>query len=220
MKLGEIITSKSSTQYPLLRVPRTDAQQAARVTLAAFLRSQTFVIGAGEDGKETPFNLKSVRDRFPRNEDLDYPTAAVTIPTSDQQAHNLSPTPLEDTLNRYAPNSVLWKTAELVVDFQVDFFVSDEPTQEAIGAALPAIFNPREDAMGVMLRGPATYWCLPVRCTLMGDPMRVGDNEEAVFSGERRLLVKVRSELDVVHLRQVRALRRPVLFTDVLDPKS
>ncbi len=215
MSVGDLINA--GTRYPLMRVARTDAQQAARSTLAAFLQRQTFVIGAGDDGKETPFNLKNVLAKFPRNTDLDYPVASITVPTSDQQAHNLSPTPLEYTWNRYAPNSVLWKTAELVADFQVDFFCSDEPTQEGIAAALPAFFNPREDAAGVILEGPRAYWCLPVRCSLMGDPQRFGDTEEAVFAGERRLLVKVRAELDVVHLRGAAALRRPVLRTDVSE---
>jgi hypothetical protein len=220
MRTGDVIENPKAQQYPLMRVPGTDPQSAAKQTVAEFLKRVTFTISAGDDGKATRFNLNDVRFRFPRNGDLDYPIASVTVPTSDQQAHNLSPTPLEDTWNRYAPNSVLWKTAELVADLQVDFFVNDEPTQEAIAAALPALFNPREDAAGVMLRGPATYWCLPVRATLMGDPERFGDTEEAVYSGERRLLVKVRTELDVVHLRAVRALRRPVGFTDVLDPKD
>lgn len=220
IQIGQVIMSSSEAQYPLMRAPGTDAQTAAKQTVAAFLLRALFTIHAGDDGKATTFNLRDVLFKFPRNTKLDYPVASVTTPTSDQQAHNLSPTPLEETWNRYAPNSVLWKTAELVADLQVDFFVNDEPTQEAIAAALPALFNPREDAMGVMLRGPATYWCLPVRATLMGDPERFGDTEEAVYAGERRLLVKVRTELDVVHLRQVRALRRPVLFTDVLDPKG
>lgn len=207
-------------RYPLIRSARVDAQQAARMVLAAFLKRQLFVIGAGDDGKETQFNLKDVFDRFPTNSELQYPSASITIPTSDQQAHNLSPTPLEDTWNRYAPNTVLWKTAELVADFQVDFFVNDEPTQQAIAGALPAIFNPREDAAGVLLEGVKDYWCLPPRFTLMGDPERFGDTAEAVYDGERRLLVKVRSELDVVHLRGAAALRRPAAFTDVLDPKG
>lgn len=207
-------------RYPLIRSARVDATQAARMVLAAFLRRQLFVIGAGDDGKETPFNLKAVTEQFPTNSDLKYPSASITIPTSDQQAHNFTPKPLEETWNRYAPNSVLWKTAELVADFQVDFFTNDEPTQQAIAGALPAIFNPREGAAGVMVEGVKEYWCLPPRFTLMGDPERFGDTEEAVFAGERRLLVKVRAELDVVHLRGAAALRRPVGRMNVLDPKG
>lgn len=220
IEIGQVIVSPNDFHYPLMRVPGTDAQNAVKYTVAAFLERMKFTISAGADGKPTTFNLNDVVFKFPRNKELAYPCASVTVPTSDQQAHNLSPTPLEETWNRYAPNSVLWKTAELVADLQVDFFVSDEPTQEAIAAALPALFNPREDACGVMLRGPSAYWCLPVRATLMGDPERFGDTEEAVYAGERRLLVKVRTELDVVHLREARALRRPVAFTDTLDPKT
>jgi len=217
---GEVIKNADSFAYPLMRAPRTDAQNAAKQTVAEFLKRATFTISAGDDGKENRFNLNGVLFKFPRNAELNYPIASVTVPTSDQQAHNFTPTPLEHTIDCYAPGTVLWKTAELVADLQVDFFVNDEPTQEAIAALLPALFNPHEDMSGVMLRGPEAYWCLPVRATLMGDPERFGDTEEAVYAGERRLLVKVRTELDVVHLREVRRLRKPVLLTDVRDGSS
>lgn len=213
--IGDLV--HAGFRYPVTRVARTDVQQAARSTLAAYLQRQTFTIGAGPDGKEVAFNLTDVLDRFPRNQQLAYPVAAITVPTSDQQASNLTPFPLEETWNRYGPNTVLWKTGELVANFQVDFFVNNEPTQEAIAAMLPALFNPREGARGVLLQGPEAYWCLTVRCSLMGDPERFGDTEEAVYAGERRLLAKVRAELDVVHLRGAAALKRPVTRTDVRD---
>ncbi len=220
-ELGDLLfAEEGSTRYPVMKVARTDPQMAAAKTLGAYLLRQTFIIGAGDDGKEVAFNLKGVLHVFPRNGGLEYPSASITTPTSDQEAHNLSPTPQEETWNRYSPNTVLWKTGELVAQFQVDFFCNDEPTQEAISAALPAVFNPREDARGVLLRGPNTYWCLPVRCTLIGNPERMGDTSEAVYEGERRLMARVRAELDVVHLRKAAALMRPVTRTDVLDPKA
>lgn len=217
MATGDVIKDEAFS-YPLMTAPRTDPQNAVKQTIAAFLKKVTWTISAGTDGKATTFNLNDVLFKFPRNAELDYPIASVTVPTSDQQPHNFTPTPLEATLDRYAKDSVLWKTAELVADLQVDFFVNDEPSQEAIAALLPALFNPREGASGIMLRGPDTYWCLPVRASLMGDPERFGDTEEAVYAGERRLLVKVRTELDVVHLRKARRILRPNAFTDVLDP--
>lgn len=217
--LGDLLHAEiGSTRFPSMRVARIDAQMAARKTLGAYLERALFVIGAGDDGKETQFNLEQVLHKFPRNSELAYPSASITTATSAQEAHNLSPTPLEATWNRYAPRSVLWKTAECVSVFQVDFWVNDEPTQEAIAAALPALFNPREDAAGVILEGPAAYWCLPVRCTLISDPERAGDTGEAVYEGERRLVARIRSEIDVVHLRQGVPLLRPVLQTDVKDP--
>lgn len=217
-KLGDLLFADDGSRYPQMKAARTDPQMAAARTLAAYVLRQAFVIGAGEDGKETVFNLKGVLHKWPRNADLEYPCASITTPTSTVDPH--VPFPLTSTWNRYAPGSVLWRTGELVANFQLDFWVNDEPTQEAIAAALPGIFNPQEGASGVMLRGPDTYWCLPVRCTLVGNPERAGDTEDGVYTGERRLLARVRAELDVVHLREVKALRRVVDRTDVLDPKA
>lgn len=217
--LGDLLHATIGAQrYPTMRVARTDPQMAVRQTLGAYLLRHTYIIGAGDDGKETPFNLVKVHHKFPRNAELEYPCASITVATTGQDVH--TPEPLESTWNRYGAGTVLWRTGELVATLQVDFFVNDEPTQEAIAAALPALFNPREDAGGVLLEGPQTYWCLPVRCTLQGDPERAGDTEEGVYSGERRLMARIRAELDVVHLRQAVGMRRVVDRTDVLDPKG
>ena len=215
-KLGDVLFADvDPSRYPLKANPSTDVQMAVRITLAAFLARQLFRVPNGNGGS-TSFNLSDVLHKFPTNKELAYPSASITVATAEVHPH--TPLPLESTRDRYAPASVLWRTGELVAMLQVDFFVNDEPTQEAIAAALPAAFNPREDAAGVMLRGPETYWCLPVRCTLVDDPQRVGDTGEAVFRGERRLLAQVRAELDVVHLREAADLLRPVVRVDVRDP--
>jgi hypothetical protein len=217
-KLGELIDAQiGERRFPQMSAPRTDPRNAAARTLAAYLMGQRFVVAAGDDGIEKPFELKQVLYKFPTKGELEYPSAAITTPTSTQDAH--TPFPLEATQDRYGPGTVLWRTAELVAQFQVDFFCETEADREAIAAALPGIFSPREDASGVMLRGPETYFCLPVRCTLVGDPERV-DEDEAAFARERRLMVRIRSELDVVHLRKAVSMRRPVAPLDVLDPKA
>ena len=61
MTTGDLF--KPGFRYPLMRAARVDAQQAARITLRDFLKRQTFVIGAGEDGKEVAFNLKHVSEQ-------------------------------------------------------------------------------------------------------------------------------------------------------------
>lgn len=217
-KLGELINATiGERRFPQMRAPRTDPRNAAALTLAAYLEAQRFIVAAGSDGLEKPFELKQVLHKFPTKSDLEYPSAAITAPTSTQEPH--TPFPQEETWDRYSPGTVLWRTAELVAQFQVDFFCETEADREAIAAALPGIFSPREDASGVMLRGPETYFCLPVRCTLMGDPERVDDSDSA-FERERRLMVRIRSELDVVHLRKAVAIRRPVVLLDAQDPKA
>ena len=218
-KVGTVLHAEiGSARYPTMKSARMDPRNAAAETLAQFLLAQVFVVGAGDDGKEVTFNLATVHPTFPSKGELEYPSASITTPT--ETVATRPPQPLEETVDRYGPGTVLWKTGELVVDFQVDFFVTQEPHQEAIAAALPAAFNPREDASGVILQGPAAYWCLTVRCSLAGSAERAGDTGEAVFEGERRLLQRVRAEIDVVHLRKAVGLKRPVARLDVLDPKG
>jgi hypothetical protein len=109
------------------------------------------------------------------------------------------PAPLEETFGVYGDGVVLWKVAEAVVTFQVDFWAADAPTREAIAARLPALFAPGEDAYGVILQGPAGYYDRPVRATLMAY-QRI-DVAEAVYPRERRLLMRVRCEVDQIHIR-------------------
>ena len=218
-RLGQLLHAEiPTTRFPTMRVARIGAARAAAMAVAAFVEEATFVIGAGVDGLETPFNLEAMLFKFPRNSELVYPTGSIVEVLGDRQAHNLSPTPMESTLDRYGPGTVLWKTAELVNEWQLDFFVSDDATQEAIRAALPALFNPREDAAGVLLQGPEQYWCLPVRATLLGDPTTTTDSDEGILTGERRLMARVRTEIDEVHLRKGNRLFRPVVRLDVRDP--
>ncbi len=109
------------------------------------------------------------------------------------------PTALEDTRDKYGEGTVLWKLAEIQVDFQVDFFATDVPTREALSARLPSAFAPGEGAYRIVLCGDCLYWNRPVRCELLSYE-RI-DNPTGVYARERRVVAQIRCDIDVVDLR-------------------
>ena len=68
---------------------------------------------------------------------------------------------------------------------------------------LPAIFNPSEVRAGILVEVPE-YYCRKVRLTLLN--YRPINTAASVFENERRILCRVRAEVDSVHLRFVEPL--------------
>lgn len=187
---------------PLAAMNAIDPSDAAALALQAYLEAAVFCVAGTPD---TPFRLERVGIGWPENfEELKYPTCSITAPTTLEDAHHLTPSALEETLDQFCPGTVLWKTAELAINFQVDFWCSDQPTQRAIRAALGALFNPTEERAGIILQGPRTYWDLPIRFTLVSRH-RV-DSHESTLAKQRRLTVLVMADVDVVHLRKAARL--------------
>lgn len=198
-------------RFPLGPPPKLDARNAAAETLAAYLGQVVFVVD-GRKADDSKFRLNEVLANWPEAEvQLDYPAASIDGEAAPYEAHNFVPTMLEDTFNCYGEGLVLWKTGELILDFQVDFWTNTEADRQAISAGLPRIFNLTEIRSGVLLAGHPDYFGRAVRCTLM-DTDRA-DESDTTFDRERRLRVMVRSEIDVVHLRQVSLLHPDVIIT-------
>lgn len=203
-------------RLPLVGSPETAARRAAANTLAAFLGQLLFRTACTEEAPEgVQFRLNEVRPVWPNPKtELPYPCASIIEEDAQYEWHSLEPTALEDTRDLHAPDSVLWKTAELVVDFQVDFWTNTEPHRDAIEALLPQAFSPTEGRAGVLLRGDEKYFYAPVRATLEGTFARP-DESDTVFERERRLRVTVRVEMDVIHLREANDLQ--VSTPEVMD---
>lgn len=184
--------------YP--KVPTIDARNAAAEALAEYLMCAEF-LRYGKDAADTPFKLTGVDHEWPEpDQEMHYPRASIIDSgKTAMEAHALVPTPLEETLGRFEPNTVLWKTAEASCLFQVDFWTDDAPTREAIAALLPRLFAPGEDRYAVMLCTSARYFCQPARMTLID--YRRDDTAGSVYPRERRLLALVRCEIDVIDLR-------------------
>lgn len=211
----DVVTGRYT--YPLEALGAIDARKAMAETLMAFLGRADFR-RAGGTAADDFFNLKRVWSTWPdpRQGDLEYPSASLSDPLSTTYGeHALTPTPLEDTVDVFCAGTVLWKTAEANLDFQVDFWANDEPTRQAIAARLPSLFNPYEDRAGVILSGHPQYFFRRVRATLLNEPRRV-DVEAAVYEGERRLLTLVRCDIDVVQLRTAVELNPVMKPTDGL----
>lgn len=209
--------------YPLAAIGTLDPRNAMADVLAAYLRCATFRRGGGDIPIEKPFALKRVDPFWPDpKKDIAYPSASIidnaAIP---YEAHALTPTALEETWGSFDPPgtkcTVLWKTGEAVAVFQVDYWTTEDPTREAIGARLPSLFNPGEGRRGVVLSGDPRYFRRPVRATLLSNQRM--DTEKAVFERERRLMTLVRCEVDVVHLRKAVELQPRMVLRDG-DPED
>jgi len=186
--------------------------------LAAFLLGASFSRG-GADEADKRFGLVAVEPIWPDPKvEAPYPSASIIErgPTAYEQ-HSLTPTCLDDTFNVFCSGSVLWKTAEAVATFQVDYWCCDDPTREGIAARLPALFSPGEGRAGVVLAGDPRYFRRPVRATLESN-QRI-DTANAVFDRERRLSTVVRCDIDVVHLRQAVELQPRMVLRDG-DPED
>lgn len=188
---------------PVAQAPQIDSRSAASEALIAFLRRATFRRWGGSgSGEDVFFQLAHVYRQWPEPSALlGYPSA--TVLDADliaQEAHSFVPTPLESTYGLFGAETVLWKTAEVSTSFQVDFWAEDDPTREAMAATLPLLFAPGEDQWGVVVEAPPTYWSQRVRLSLLS--MQRMDSAQSVYVRERRLMVRVRAEVDEVHLRR------------------
>lgn len=187
--------------YPLAAVSTLDPRQAMANTLACYIGNADFVRDGGT-APDTIFRLEAVFSEWPDPEqELPYPCASIVdkgpIPYEGQ---DFTPTPDESTLEVFCPNTVLWKTSEAVADFQVDYWANDKNTRRALASRITSLFNPGENRAGVILQGDPKYFDRRVRASLM-DHERP-DDEDTVYSRERRVRTTVRCEIDVVQLRQ------------------
>ncbi len=199
--------------FPTVGAPTMDARGAAASALKAFLACTVFYRDGGTEPPKR-FGLEAFYESWPDpSKGLAYPSATITdVGQSVLLAHNFTPTMLDETADCYCPGTVLWKLDELEQEFQIDFFCNDEPTRQAIAAALPGAFSPDEDRSGVVVQGSPMYFDRPVRLTLLS--YRRDDTAGAVFDLERRLICRVHADVDVVSLRKV-AVFRPRIGVEV-----
>ena len=194
------VTWKASRCTPLT----IDARQAAAEAVGAYLMGASFVLDNGTDiyKPTTEFQLRQVLRQWPEADTkLLYPCASIIdFGENAFQASNLTPVCLEDTWNVFGPNTALFKTSELVGDFQVDFWANDKPTREAIAAALPALFSPG-DTYGAEISCSERYWSSSVRASMLGSVRE--DDSATAYSREWRLRTTIRVEIPVLDLRTI-----------------
>lgn len=189
-----------------------DPEQACSAVLAAYLQSLEFFVNnsaavSSPPGVAQRFKFRQVFDEWPEaDRELPYPCATVQAADPMYEHHSLVPTPVDGTFGLYdaagaTKGTVLWKTAELSAVFQVDVWTRTVPKREAVIARMQSAFAPEEGTARVMLTGTPVYWNLPVRASLAENAIRRIDEPEPVYSHERRAIVRVRAEVDVVDLR-------------------
>jgi len=194
--------------FPQAGTPTLGPRGAAAKILAAFLGCAVFVVYGGEAQNEA-FSLNAVRHTWATpGEPLDYPVASI-LESEITVGGQLVPFPLEETIDRFSRDTVLWKSGETMLDFQVDFFLNTEAHREAVEAQLPTLFNPGEGYGGILLSGHPRYFYTPLRATLMG--FELINDEGTAFNRERRIRAKIRGDIDEVQLRCAVTLQ-PVLI--------
>lgn len=199
--------------FPQAGPPLLGPIKAVMVSLGAFLEKTDFCRWGGGSAPDTNFRLNEVLTQWPEpDQPLPYPCASIVNESSVKYgASSLVPKALEETHNQYGKDTVLWKTDEIDVDLQVDFFATDEPTRDAIDARLPSAFAPGEDGSRVVLVGSTLYYNRPVRAALK-DAWRM-DNPDSVHARERRLRCVITCTIDVVDLRCVSLLQASTRYT-------
>jgi hypothetical protein len=210
---GQLI---SSNLYDVVAISPQDPRNAAARALRAFLENLTFSLSGVGKAADKRFSLKRVTMEWPDSHDeITYPSASIVELPGEYQGHNLSPSPLEDTWNVFERDTVLWKTAELVVDFQVDFWTMDNPTREAIAATLPVVFAPHEGQASIAVYSAPEYFSRPVR--LMLTKQERSDDSEMSLTRTKRLKVTIAATIEAVHLRRVAPIQPSTSFeiTDI-----
>lgn len=216
MSIGDPLQAEiGPDRFPLIGTPTVSARDAAANVLRAYLERIVFATAAGDGKPSKRWRLNEVRDSWPGPRDkLRYPAASIDDAMVVEEEHSLVPTVIEDSCDCYGAGTVLWKTAELSIEFQVDFWLNTEADRRAVDAGLPRIFSPTEGRSGVMLAGDPDYFDRSVRATLLSRE-RV-NTSDAVYAHERRLRAGIRCDVAVVHLRGATVLQ-PQHILEVTD---
>lgn len=197
------------------------AEVIGKYLLCAIFRTR------GVNGPDRDFAFTEVFNNWPdAGKDLPYPCASIGASTDTYHEDQLRPHPVEDTLGVFDclvgyepdpafPKTVLWRTAQATVDFQVDVWTSSVPERQAVEARLGYLFNPGQERTGVLLGGHPSYYSRAVRVTLLSHNSI--DTEDAVYPNERRLQITLRADVDVVDLR-IAVLLTPRATVDATDP--
>lgn len=190
-------------RFPLVGQPRIGARDACAATLRAYLMNIEFQNDHGKDLKRNKWRLNDILEGWPDSKKkLEYPSASI-VP-AEASDHMVQPEAQEESLDFFGQDTVLWKTSEIEVDFQVDFWTNTEADRRAVDANISRIFNPSETRNGILLAGDERFFYSIVRATLIGTEKI--DDSQSSFEGERRLRTIIKCEMDVVHLRSVKQL--------------
>jgi hypothetical protein len=229
MALGDLIQPST---IPVVKANRLGPRKAMAQALAAYLEGLWWYVDSGDDDdpRDGRFQLNQISAQWIRGDRrLAYPTASIVeIGSTEQHPHNFTPSPLEETWGQFdsmiGPSgepgrTVLWKEAEAVATFQVDFWTDAEADRQAIEAGLAAAFSPGEDRYGILIEGPELYYSRQMRFTLQNH--RNDDTGATAYAEERRLRCTVTGECDIVSLRMATMTTVPkpcVVVTDPNDP--
>jgi len=194
-----------AVQYPPAALSTMDPRTAMAWALGQVLGGAVFVRPGAEGGPPVPFALDCVFDQWPTSQQIrELPCASIVDEQeTEMEAHNLVPTILEETRDQFCEGSVLWQDNRAATTLQVDIWAQYNETVSGVISRLPAIFNPSEVRAGILVEVPE-YYCRKVRLTLLN--YRPINTAASVFENERRILCRVRAEVDSVHLRFVEPL--------------
>lgn len=182
-------------RFPLAERAGISVRGAAANILASYLEMIEFAV----NGRR--FRLDKVLRHWPTDDvELTKPSASIDEGVVITENSQFAPVPIESSADVHGQGTVLWKTGDQSIEFQVDFYASDTSTLDAIASDLHRVFSPTELRFGVMLSGDPCYWHAPIRATL--ESMDRMYDSDSVFKRDLRLRTSIRCDIDEMHLRQ------------------
>lgn len=229
MPVGDVLRSSTSAPIQVAHANRMGPRTAMAKALAAYLEKVWWYVDGDESVQDTRFRLNPIAEEWPSaDEELDYPTASIVeAGETEQHPSGFVPTPLEETwgtfdelagLSGVPGKTVLWKEADAVASFQVDFWTNSKPDRQAIEAQIASVFSPGQDRYGVLVEGPKLYYSRPCRFTL--ETHKNDDTKVTAFVNERRLRCSVTGECDIVSLRMATMTTVQPACVEVTDPND
>lgn len=195
---------------PYVLVP---PEEAAAQALAAYLRTARLYVWAGtpalgETSRRREIAFAQVLDDWPDpTVELEYPSASVTGSGTGEHLGGFTPSPIECTWDRPA-GSVVWQVGWMRGELQVDLWADSKAMRNALAAQMAGLFNPRESMSGLLLYGPETYACAPIRYLLT--TAASVDTQDTVYANERRFSMRVAYDVPLLDLRAARPLQATV----------
>lgn len=205
MTTGRVLNLPPGPPQAVLGRSLIGPEKAILEALGCYLEAQTFYVRASGAAPVRPFVLESVATDWPdASGELRYPAGVLSeVTPSSSRSARFVPTPMDETLDRFCPGTVLWKLGETEVLLALDVWTTNDPEREAIRARLPALFAPGEESV-VLLEAAAEYFGLTVRAEL--EDVTDRDVAGAVYAHERRLRAQIRASVDSVELRRATVL--------------
>jgi hypothetical protein len=200
-------------------VPSLDGRTAALYVLRDYITALTFRRYAGPSAPPIAFKISpaNFHVEWPdSNQDEVTPSISVTDDRADYDVIGLVSYIEEDTINLYAPGTVLQWQAEYVETINLEIHTSKKAERRAICAGMEIAFSPTEQMSGVRFQMPL-YFDELVCFTLM---RRENMDTEDSARNRRVAQIELQMRFNIVQLVNVADMQPSVVVNTDVDQVS